>query len=78
VNVLKPHLRNTVFTLIRKGIGQREIHRTTGIDRKTIRHYVRAMLAPTVDSDPNSSTLATGYFCRNITPCDAEARALGV
>jgi transposase len=60
VNVLKPHLRNTVFTLIRKGIGQREIHRTTGIDRKTIRHYVRAMLAPTVDSDPNSSTLATG------------------
>ena len=60
MNVLKPHLRNTVFTLIRKGIGQREIHRTTGIDRKTIRHYVRAMLAPTVDSDPNSSTLATG------------------
>lgn len=59
MNVLKAHLKNTVFTLISQGIAQREIHRITGIDRKTIRHYVRAMLA-TTGGDPNSSTLATG------------------
>src|ERR1039457_5679446 len=59
VNVLKPHLKSTVFTLILEGIAQREIHRITGIDRKTIRHYVRAMLAQGVDGDSNS-TLATG------------------
>lgn len=60
MNVLKPHLKNTVITLIRKGISQREIHRKTGIDRKTIRHHVRAMLAPALDGGPNSSTPATG------------------
>jgi transposase len=58
VNVLKPHLKNAVFTLISQGIAQREVHRITGIDRKTIRHYVRAILA-TAGGDPNSSTLAT-------------------
>ena len=59
MNVLKPHRKNTVFTLIKRGVAQREIHRMTGIDRKTIRHYVRGMLAPSADGDPNSSTLAT-------------------
>ncbi len=60
VNVLKPHLKSTVFTLIKRGVAQREIHRITGIDRKTIRHYVREMLAPAADGEPNSSTPATG------------------
>jgi DNA-binding CsgD family transcriptional regulator len=44
VNVLKPHLKSTVFTLIAKGISQREIHRLTGIDRKTVRFYVKSVL----------------------------------
>jgi transposase len=60
VNVLKPHLQSTVFTLIRKGLSQREIHRKTGIDRKTIRGYANAMVAAAIAAEANSSTLATG------------------
>jgi transposase len=56
VNVLKPHLKNTVFTLIKRGVAHREIQRITGIDRKTIRHYARGMLAPPADGESNSST----------------------
>jgi hypothetical protein len=61
VNVLKPHLKSTVFTLISQDISQREIHRLTGIDRKTIRLYAKA--TPEIEAtggDSNSSTLATG------------------
>ncbi len=39
MNVLKPHLQATIFTLLERGKSQREIHRLTGIDRKTIRKY---------------------------------------
>lgn len=60
VNVLKPHLKSTVITLAQQGVSQHEIHRKTGIDRKTIRHHVRAMLAAALEGDPNSSTPATG------------------
>ena len=59
MNVLKPHLKSTVITLIQQGISQREIHRKTGIHRKTIRYHVRAMLCAAVDRDPNSSGI--GY-----------------
>jgi transposase len=59
VNVLKPHLKSTVFTLISQGISQREIHRLTGIDRKTIRFYAKSVPSEAA-SDSNSSTLATG------------------
>jgi transposase len=62
VNVLKLHLKNTVLTLIQQGTAHREIHRLTGIDRKTIRHYARAIRVPEVDGDPNSSTPATGLL----------------
>jgi transposase/5S rRNA maturation endonuclease (ribonuclease M5) len=41
MNVLKPHLKATIRTLLDKGISQREINRTTGVDRKTIRKYDR-------------------------------------
>ena len=60
VNVLKPHLQNTVITLIQKGVSQRKIHRITGVDRKTIRGYASAMIAAAVSGESNSSTLATG------------------
>ena len=60
MNVLKPHLKSTVFTLISQGISQREIHRLTGIDRKTIRFYAKSVSADVAGNDSNSSTLATG------------------
>jgi transposase len=37
VNVLKPHIQTTVFTLLAAGQSQRQIARITQIDRKTIR-----------------------------------------
>lgn len=36
---MKPNMRITVETLLRKGRSQREIERQTGVDRKTIRRY---------------------------------------
>ena len=51
MNVLKPHLRTTIETLIGRGVSQREIERRTGVDRKTIRRYA---------ASANSSTPATG------------------
>ena len=47
MNVLKPHLRTTVETLLEAGASQREIRRRTGVDRKTIRRYARARKSPT-------------------------------
>ena len=53
MNVLKPHLRITVQTLLSTDTPQREIERRTGVDRKTIRRYARAMA--------NSPGVATGF-----------------
>ena len=56
MNVLTQQKRNTVETLLANGVSQHEIHRKTGIDRKTIRKIARGM-----DELPaNSPTLATG------------------
>ncbi len=57
MNVLKPHKRTTIFTLLGLGKGQRDIQRITGIDRKTIRSYQRQYEAqranfPGVATDP--------------------------
>ena len=52
MNVLKAHLRTTIQTLLDRGTTHREIARRTGIDRKTIRGYARAM--------SNSPGVATG------------------
>jgi transposase len=54
LNVLKLHLRVTIQTLLRNGTSQHEIHRLTGVDRKTIRHYQRQIGAA------NSPRVATG------------------
>jgi len=56
---LKPHLRITVETLLRTGTSQREIARRTGVDRKTIRGYARALA--------NSPGVATG-----VDPADGQ------
>ena len=65
MNVLKPHLKTTVETLIDKGVSQREINRKTGIDRKTIRKYGRrSHPLPSKDNDhsksPGDEEVATG------------------
>jgi hypothetical protein len=56
VNVLKPNQRATVITLLERSTPQREITRTTSIDRKTIRSYHLRWLADL----SNSPTLVTG------------------
>jgi transposase len=48
LNVLKPHLRITVQTLLQNGASQREIERVTGVDRKTIRRYAAEAKSPGV------------------------------
>jgi transposase len=48
VNVLKPHLRTMIATLLASGVMHREIERRTGVDRKTIRRYARAANSPGV------------------------------
>lgn len=45
MNVLKPHLQTTVFTLLAAGKSQREISRITEIDRKTIRRLNKSFVA---------------------------------
>ncbi|MDQ5903380.1 MAG: hypothetical protein QG672_970 [Pseudomonadota bacterium] len=55
VNVLTQQKRNTVVTLLENGVSQHEIHRKTGIDRKTIRKIARGMVVP-----PPNSSMATG------------------
>jgi len=60
VNVLKLHLQATVFTLLERNKGQREIQRLTGIDRKTIRKYEQLYRTQQAAEDSNSPTPATG------------------
>ena len=59
MNVLKPNKQGTVFTLLQRGVSQREIYRLTGVDRKTIRRYADLFLLAGAES-PNSSGVATG------------------
>lgn len=56
---MKPNLQSTVITLIQHGVSQHEIHRKTGIDRKTIRKYaVVGGLWP--GGEISNSPMATG------------------
>lgn len=56
MNVLKPHLQTTVFTLLAAGKSQHEISRITEIDRKTIRRLNESFVAV----QAKSSGVATG------------------
>jgi transposase len=64
VNVLKPHLRVTIHTLLRGGASQREIERVTGVDRKTIRRYEREAKSPGVatGSEPGKTGNTPGQI----------------
>ena len=48
MNVLKDHKRQAVETLASYRISQHEIHRRTGVDRKTIRRYAAGSKSPGV------------------------------
>jgi transposase len=80
VNVLKPHKQTTIFTLLELRKSQRDIHRITGIDRKTIRAYQRQY----VSQAANSPGVATGSEAPDIQiptappPADANAVELAV
>jgi transcriptional regulator with XRE-family HTH domain len=57
LNVLKPHLRISIQTLLERGATQREIERFTGVDRKTIRRYQRNSNSPRVATGSESAAL---------------------
>lgn len=59
MNVLKPHRKISVLTLLERGVSQHEIHRVTGVDRKVIRGLDRVRRAQT-DLISKSPRVATG------------------
>jgi len=52
MNVLKPERRAAMLTLLNKNVSHREISRNTGIDRKTIRKYIRQNCVESVRIPP--------------------------
>ena len=60
MNVLKPHLETTVFTLLAAGKSQHEISRVTKIDRKTIRRLKKCFVAEQAKSPGVATGLTTG------------------
>jgi transposase len=62
VNVLKPHLKTTVATLLARLTSQHEIQRKTGVDRKTIRAIMRerASSTPVTPAQMGEFEVATG------------------
>ena len=61
MNVLKPHLQTTVWTLLEAGASQRDIQRVTGIDRKTIRGYQKRFAAAAAANSPGVATGSPGW-----------------
>jgi transposase len=79
VNVLKPHLQTTVWTLLEAGASQREIQRVTGIDRKTVRGYQQRFAAAAAASSPGVATGSLGLAAgpaQQISPPRPPASAL--
>ncbi|MGH8634311.1 MAG: IS21 family transposase [Burkholderiales bacterium] len=60
MNVLKPHQKSSVLTLVQSEVSQHEISRKTGVDRKTIRKLGRAVALALAAGGSNSPTPATG------------------
>jgi hypothetical protein len=59
LNVLKPHLQTTIWTLLKGGATQREIERITGISRHTIRSYQQRFAADPANC-PGAATDSPG------------------
>ena len=64
MNVLKPHQRTTVATLLEAGTSQRQIGWVTGIDRKTIRAVQLSLAA----ERSNSPGVVTGSALQTPPP----------
>lgn len=74
MNVLKPHLQTTIWTLLRAGNSQREIERRTGISRHTIRSYAERFAAQSdPPGDSNCLGVATGSLTVDTGPVDQTA-----
>ena len=74
MNVLKPHLQTTIWTLLGAGASQREIERVTGIDRKTIRGYQKRFAAMAANS-PGVSAGSGGQIPPPCLPTPMPARS---
>ena len=61
MNVLKPDKKSTIITLLKNGVGQREIHRKTKINRKTIRKYAKEIDLLPAGSDINPKSPTPGH-----------------
>lgn len=70
MNVLTSDKKSTIKTLLKQGVSQHEIHRKTGLDRKTIRNYAKQVgRISETGSDSKSSTpeeVATGFLTPEI------------
>jgi transposase len=64
--MLKDDLRTTIETLRKRGESQREIARVTGVDRKTIRAYVRRKVS---DSSPPELKPVGTIAVTEMPPC---------
>ena len=62
---MKPHLRTTIWTLLRAGNSQREIERRTGISRHTIRAWARRFAA---QGDPPAESNCPGVATDPLVP----------
>lgn len=74
MNVLKPHLKTTVLTLLDRQKSQREIERLTGVDRKTIRRYQSLRREPTAEANSPGATAGSGHEKGQIPPPRPPAR----
>ena len=56
MNVLKPHKKATVITLLANGVSRNEISRKAGIDIKTVRKYATLHLGAAVADQEESKS----------------------
>lgn len=76
MNVLKPHKKAAIITLLSNGVSRHEISRKAGIDIKTVRKYARwhlgaAEAGQEESKSPTSQQVATGekpLICQNPPP----------
>lgn len=71
MNVLKLHQKATIVTLLANEVSQHEIHRKTGIDRKTIRKY-----ANKIEEKASKSSVATGALEGAVDNCPPDCTPL--
>ena len=76
MNVLKPHKKAAIITLLSNGVSRHEISRKAGIDIKTVRKYARWHLGAATagqeeSKSPSPEQVATGekpLVCQNPPP----------